>query len=56
VRAAGLDIVDTRGAVHYPSSALAARLLAPIDPLLSRMHALGAAFLAVAAVKTESSR
>jgi SAM-dependent methyltransferase len=51
VRAAGLDIVATRGAVHYPPSTLAARLLAPIDPLLSRVHAPGAAFLALAAVK-----
>jgi SAM-dependent methyltransferase len=56
VRAAGLDIVDARGAVHFPPSARAARLLAPIDPLLSRMHAPGAAFLAVAAVKAPSSR
>lgn len=50
-RAAGLDIVATGGAVHYPPSALAARLLAPIDPLLTRMHAPGAAFLALAAIK-----
>jgi ubiquinone/menaquinone biosynthesis C-methylase UbiE len=51
VRNAGLTVVATRGTVHYPPSALAARLLLPIEPLLTRMRIPGAAFLALAASK-----
>ncbi|MCB9762106.1 MAG: methyltransferase domain-containing protein [Alphaproteobacteria bacterium] len=51
LREAGLDVEDVRGAIHYPPSARAARLLAPVDPWLSRAHAPGAAFLAVSAVR-----
>jgi ubiquinone/menaquinone biosynthesis C-methylase UbiE len=51
LREAGLDVEDVRGAIHYPPSARAARLLAPVDPWLSRVHAPGAAFLAVSAIK-----
>lgn len=47
----GLDVEDVRGAIHYPPSPRAARLLAPIDPWLSRAHAPGAAFLAISATK-----
>ncbi|MBX3246080.1 MAG: hypothetical protein KF901_02735 [Myxococcales bacterium] len=50
---AALDVDDVRGAIHYPPSARAARLLAPVDPWLSRAHAPGAAFLAVSAIKPQ---
>ena len=54
VRDAGLTVVATRGTVHYPPSALAARLLLPIEPLLTRTGMPGAAFLALAATKPGS--
>ena len=47
----GLRIVAVRGAVHYPKTGLAARLCSPLNPVLGRLHAPGAAFLAVAAEK-----
>lgn len=49
--AAGLDVVVIRGAVHYPPCGVAARLLAPIDLWLGRKTSLGAAFIAVSAIK-----
>lgn len=51
VTIAGLRVVETRGAVHYPPSAWFARRLAGIDHCLSRLVAPGAAFLAVSADK-----
>ena len=54
-RCAGLHIVQTRGAVFFPPSGLAARVLGPLDPLLTRLHAPGAAFVALAATKPEST-
>jgi len=51
VESAGLRVTDVRGAVHYPKATIAARVFAPIDPLLGRMHAPGAAFLAISADK-----
>lgn len=51
VRSAGLRVDATRGAVHYPPSARLARWLDDIDPRLSRVHAPGAAFLAISADK-----
>jgi SAM-dependent methyltransferase len=54
-RRAGLQIDQTRGAVFFPPSGLAARVLAPLDPLLTRLHAPGAAFVALAATKPEST-
>jgi hypothetical protein len=50
-RAAGLDVVEMRGAVHYPPCGVAARLLAPIDPWLGRQTTLGSAFIAMSATK-----
>jgi ubiquinone/menaquinone biosynthesis C-methylase UbiE len=52
-RAAGLRGADVRGAVFFPPSGLAARLVAPVEPLLTGFHAPGAAFLALAADKPE---
>jgi ubiquinone/menaquinone biosynthesis C-methylase UbiE len=48
---AGLRVVAVRGAIHFPPIALAARMLAPIDPWLSSVRAPGAAFLVVSADK-----
>lgn len=52
---AGLHVQEVRGSVFYPPSEIAARTLAPLDPLLSRMHAPRAAFLAIAAEKAPCS-
>ena len=52
-RSAGLQVVGVSGAVHFPPSALMAKLLAPMEPFLTRVQAPGAAFLALAAVKPE---
>jgi len=51
---AGLEVEQVRGAVFYPPLAGAARLLAPLDPRLGALTTLGAAFIAVAAVKAPS--
>lgn len=48
-RGAGLDVVRVRGCVHYPPAGAAARVGAPVDPLLARVHAPGAALLVLAA-------
>lgn len=53
VRGDGLRVVGVRAAVCFPPSGLAARAMAPLDPLLARLHAPGAAFLALAAEKPE---
>lgn len=50
-RDAALEVVDVRGAVFYPPSSTAARLAAPLERVLTRLRAPGAAFLAVAADK-----
>lgn len=50
---AGLRAATVRGSVFFPPSGLAARLVAPVEPLLTRLHAPGAAFLALAADKRE---
>ncbi len=50
---AGLHAAKARGSVFFPPSGLAARLVAPVEPLLTRLHAPGAAFLALAADKPE---
>lgn len=53
-RGAGLHAANVRGSVFFPPSGLAAQLVAPFEPLLTRLHAPGAAFLALAADKSES--
>lgn len=50
-RDAQLQVVGVRGSVFFPPSGLAARLVSPVEPLLTRLHAPGAAFLALAADK-----
>ena len=47
----GLDVVQIRGAVHYPPWAFAAQLLAHVDLRLGRKSTLGVAFIAVSATK-----
>lgn len=54
VRGAGLRVVETRGAIFYPPSPLAARLAARLEPALTRVRAPGAAFLALAADRPAS--
>jgi ubiquinone/menaquinone biosynthesis C-methylase UbiE len=51
VHAAGLDLVEMRGGVHYPPSGFAARLLASVDLWLGRRTTFGATFIAVSATK-----
>ena len=53
-REAGLVDVSVTGAVFYPPSGLAARLLAPIDRRLGQLTTAGAAFLVLAATKPET--
>jgi SAM-dependent methyltransferase len=48
---AGLRTEAVRGAIYYPRCGLAARLLAPCDGWLGRRTSIGAAFLALSAVK-----
>ncbi len=50
-RAAGLSEVAVRGAIFYPPTGVAARLLAPADRTLGAVTTLGAAFLALSAEK-----
>lgn len=51
VRRAGLEPGRVRGAVRYLPAAPLARALGPLDPLIGSVTTLGAAFIAVAAVK-----
>ena len=51
VERVGLRVEALRGAIHYPPLAFAARALRPADRLLGRLHAPGAAFLALSAEK-----
>lgn len=48
---AGFATETVRGAIYYPRCAPAARLFAPCDLALGRVTTVGAAFLALAAVK-----
>lgn len=50
-RAARLDVVEGRGAVHYPPCGLAAQVLAPGDLWIGRQTTFGSAFIAVSATK-----
>jgi len=50
-RRAGLDPVAVRGAVFYPKLAVAAHAMRGLDPWLGRHTTVGAAFIALAAVR-----
>jgi SAM-dependent methyltransferase len=50
-RNAGLQVTDIRGAVYFPRSRVAARLLARFDGCFNRVTTVGAAFIAMAAAK-----
>jgi len=52
---AGLRVERIRGAIYYPRSPLAARLLSPCDAVLGRLTTIGAGFVALAAVKADCS-
>ncbi len=51
VEAAGMTVIEVRGAVYYPPFSAAAQLLASADPWLGRMTTFGAAFIAMCAEK-----
>ncbi len=51
VRAAGLDVIEICGAVHYPPCGIATRIFASVDLWLGRRTTFGAAFIAVLATK-----
>ena len=53
MNAAGLVVDRLEGAVFYPPVPLAARLLAPLDPVPARYTTIGAGFIAVAAHQPE---
>jgi len=55
LRAAGLVPGRVRGAVFYPRSSPAARLLGPLDAMLGAITTVGAAFIAIAADKPAAS-
>ena len=48
---AGLSVATVRGSVYYPSWGFAAPLCARWDPALGRLTTIGAAFIALSAVK-----
>jgi ubiquinone/menaquinone biosynthesis C-methylase UbiE len=48
VEAAGLRVAVVGGSIFFPPSGFAARVVSPFEPLLTRLHAPGAAFLVVA--------
>lgn len=47
----GLCVTRIRGAIFYPPAGLCARALAPIDPWLAPLTTVGAAFIALSAVR-----
>jgi len=51
VENAKLHVEHVSGAIYYPHFGLMAKLIAPADPLLGRLTTVGAAFLAVKAIK-----
>ena len=51
VRGAGLTVDATNGAIFYPPWTAAARVMAPLDPVLGKVTTLGAAFVTVLATK-----
>ena len=52
---AGLEVRVVRGAVFYPPVAALACAMAPLDPWLGRITAIGAAFLALRAEKSSAA-
>ena len=48
---AGLVVKTVRGAIYYPRWGVAARIMIPLDAVLSRRTTLGAGFVAICAAK-----
>ncbi len=48
---AGFDVRAARGAIYYPPVGALARLMAPVDTAFEKLTTLGAAFIAVQAVR-----
>lgn len=55
-RNAGLEPSSVTGAIFYPRSAVAARLMRRLDARLGRVTTAGAAFLALVATKANGPR
>lgn len=51
VQAAGLMVVEVRGAIHYPPFAMAAEVVSPVDLWLGRRTTFGSAFIVISATK-----
>lgn len=52
---ASLEVETVRGAIYYPRLQWAARAMAPYDARIARLTTIGAAFVALAAVKPSGS-
>lgn len=55
VEKVGLHVTEHRGSVFFPPNCFAARMMAPYEPMLTRLDAPGAAFLAIRAKKPVST-
>ena len=53
VASGGFSIDQVSGAIYYPPCGVCAGLVAPVDPWLGRQTTAGAAFLAIAAMKSD---
>lgn len=51
VQAAGLTVVEVRGAIHYPPFAMAAEVISPVDLWLGWRTTFGSAFIVISATK-----
>ncbi|MEW5982552.1 MAG: methyltransferase domain-containing protein [Acidobacteriota bacterium] len=54
VERGGLSVRTVRGSVYYPPVGLLARALAPLDRWLGPLATVGAAFIAIAAIKKDT--
>ncbi len=50
----GLNVVDMQGAIFFPPIGTLARVMSPLDSVLARLNAPGAALLVMAADKQEN--
>lgn len=50
-QAAGLTVVEVRGAIHYPPCAIAAKIVSPVDLWLGRKTTFGSSFIVISATK-----
>lgn len=50
-QAAGLTVVEVRGAIHYPPCAIAAKIVSPVDLWLGRKTTFGSSFIVISATR-----